>query len=73
MENHAHRRPFNALGFNEVSKEWLWMDPGRRQNPTLRSRAGQKSVKAMGWNGPNERDRKKSRREGCPGSQWWSF
>lgn len=58
MENHAHRRPFNVLGSNEVSKEWLWMEPGRKQNPTLRCRAGQKSAKAMRWDGPNERDRK---------------
>lgn len=34
-------RPSNALGSNEVPKEWLWKEQGRRQSPTLISRVGQ--------------------------------
>lgn len=57
-----------ALGLNEVPKEWLWMEEGRGQSATLRSRAGQRSVKENGKEWPQE-DRKKPRREGYPRSQ----
>lgn len=52
MGNLAHMRPFNALGLNEVPKEWLWMKEGRGQRPTLRSRAGQRSTKENGKEWP---------------------